>query len=244
LYTKAELDGMRTQYATEGFIQMAALTTAEDIAAIRSLIDPLFSGVDPPAEVNDPIKAAPALCTTLAYERCRIIARHLLGTPVGHIFDQAILKAPHRELASAHWHQDEIYNTAPMPQRAVNFWIPLEAATIENGCLWQSPGSHLGGVRPHHAVPGSADGAPLPRSPAQFAMDRVDAARAVPCQVAIGGGTAHHPLSAHYAGPNTTSRPRGAWVLHFGAYGRWRYKLHPRAIAAKLRALSGRQQPV
>ena len=32
------------------------------------------------------------------------------------------------------------------PEALVGFWIPLEDATVENGCLWFIPGSHKGGV--------------------------------------------------------------------------------------------------
>lgn len=32
------------------------------------------------------------------------------------------------------------------PPKLVGFWIPLEDATIENGCLWFSKGSHKSGV--------------------------------------------------------------------------------------------------
>lgn len=231
-----ELALMRDRYRADGFIQIESLTTADDIAVVRSLIDPLFSGGEAVTVVDDALRLAPALRQTRAYVRCRTIARHLLGVPVGPIFDQAVRKAPQGEVPS-YWHQDEIYNTAPIPQRAVNFWIPLEAANIENGCLWQLPGSHRGGLRPHHEVALAAGSRPASPPQVRLALDEVDDSRAVPCQAAPGAGTAHSPLSAHYAGPNTTARWRGAWVVHFGAYGRLRYKLHPRAIAAKLRLL-------
>ncbi|XP_041987309.1 phytanoyl-CoA dioxygenase domain-containing protein 1 [Aricia agestis] len=42
-------------------------------------------------------------------------------------------------------HQDATYlHTEPVPP--VGFWIALEDATIQNGCLWMSPGSHKSGV--------------------------------------------------------------------------------------------------
>ncbi|KAK7094392.1 phytanoyl-CoA dioxygenase domain-containing protein 1-like [Littorina saxatilis] len=42
-------------------------------------------------------------------------------------------------------HQDSsfLYTT---PQRLVGLWIALEDATLENGCLWFTPGSHKDGV--------------------------------------------------------------------------------------------------
>jgi hypothetical protein len=240
-FPKSELALMRDRYERDGFIQIDTLTTAADIAAIRSLVEPLFAefsarpGNSPQgrpgyAEINDALALAPGLRNTRAYARCRVIARSLLGVPVGDIFDHAIYKPPHYEIATL-WHQDEIYNKAPMPQRAVNFWIPLQAASIENGCLRFLPGSHRDGLRPHHSSSPNE---------AKLALDSVDEAHAVACQVGLGGATAHDPLTAHYAGPNCTNAPRTAWVLHFGAYGKWRYKAHPRAIIAKLRAIARR----
>lgn len=42
-------------------------------------------------------------------------------------------------------HQDSTYlQTSRVP--AVGFWIALEDATTENGCLWIVPGSHKSGV--------------------------------------------------------------------------------------------------
>ncbi|XP_049885363.1 phytanoyl-CoA dioxygenase domain-containing protein 1 isoform X2 [Pectinophora gossypiella] len=42
-------------------------------------------------------------------------------------------------------HQDATYlYTTPIPP--VGFWIALEDATVQNGCLWMAPGSHKSGV--------------------------------------------------------------------------------------------------
>lgn len=42
-------------------------------------------------------------------------------------------------------HQDATYlHTEPVP--AIGFWIALEDATLQNGCLWMARGSHKSGV--------------------------------------------------------------------------------------------------
>ena len=44
-------------------------------------------------------------------------------------------------------HQDSTFlHTTPRPT-CLGMWLALEDATLENGCLWGKPGSHLGGVR-------------------------------------------------------------------------------------------------
>jgi phytanoyl-CoA hydroxylase len=42
-------------------------------------------------------------------------------------------------------HQDAAYlHTDPV--QLVGFWVALDDATLENGCLWFAPGSHRSGV--------------------------------------------------------------------------------------------------
>lgn len=245
-FSKAELAAMRERYAADGFIRIDALGQAADIAAVRSLLDPLF---DVPEfagqlEIHEAVKRAPALTATRIYARCHAIARALLGVPTGYIFDHAIYKPPYHGHATP-WHQDEIYNQAPMLQRAVNFSIPLQAATVDNGCLWYWVGSHRAGVLAHRAADapigtlGSLADSTATRDPS-FALERVEESHTVASEFPLGGATAHHPLCAHSAGRNNTDEWRKVWVLHFGAYGKWRYKLHPRALAAKLHLIPRR----
>lgn len=42
-------------------------------------------------------------------------------------------------------HQDATY-LYTAPPKLIGFWIALDDATVENGCLWFSPGSHKSGV--------------------------------------------------------------------------------------------------
>jgi len=34
-------------------------------------------------------------------------------------------------------------------ERAVSAWMPLDEATVDNGCMWYVPGSHLQPMRQH-----------------------------------------------------------------------------------------------
>ena len=65
-------------------------------------------------------------------------------------------------------------------------------------------------------------------------------AQAVACPLHVGGLTIHTPLTVHYAGPNLTSEPRRAWIIHFGPYGRWG-KLRPRNLAERVLGRLGGQ---
>src|ERR1700733_15340419 len=245
-------DSPAKQFAENGFLSIQSLTTAGDIALIRSLLDPLFAkfdslgdravdiagprvaGVAPRSpEINEAVKIAPALRNTLAYSRCREIARELLGVPVGYVFDHAIYKPPHNNASTA-WHQDEAYSGQAIPLRSVHFWIPLQEATVENGCMWFIPGSNHGGVGPQHVAPRRTAGPNQTPAGATITTDDVDPTKAMACPLPVGSATVHHPLTLHYTGPNQTDDYRRVWILPFGAYGRARFLLHPKMIAARL----------
>src|ERR1700730_11952039 len=114
--------GSAETFNRDGFLALDALTTAEDIERIRSLLDPLYErfdslgeravdlagprepGVAPRSpEVNEAVILEPRLRETLTYRRCREVARKLLGVPVGYQFDHCIFKPPHNTTPTA-WH--------------------------------------------------------------------------------------------------------------------------------------------
>jgi hypothetical protein len=250
----ARTESPAQQFAKQGFLAIPSLTTPEDVAHIRSLLDPLFDRFDslgaravdiagprvPGAamrspEINEAVKLAPGLKSTRAYARCRQLAREILGVPVGYMFDHAIYKLP-RNNASTAWHQDEAYSARALPLRSVHFWIPLQEATLDNGCMWFIPGSNLGAVRTHHVAALRTTGTDYKPAGATIATNDVDPTTAVPCPLQVGSATAHHPLTLHYAGANQTDDYRRAWILHFGAYGRARFLLHPKMIASRISA--------
>jgi hypothetical protein len=233
-------------FSRDGFAVLDGLTTPADVARVRALLDPLFERFDSlgerafdlagprsageapkSPEVNEAAVLVPELRETLTFQHCRRVARQLLGVPVGYQFDHAIYKPPHNQTPTA-WHQDEAYNREPIPLRSIHFWIPLQPATVENGCMWFIPGSHRGGLLTHRIASRRGAGGTL-------AVDAPDADAAVACPLELGGATIHHPLTLHYTGANNSGDYRRAWILHFGAYGKVRRLFHPRSIAAKLR---------
>jgi Phytanoyl-CoA dioxygenase (PhyH) len=241
---------LAARFARDGFASIPTLTTAKDITRLRTLLDPLFArfdtlgeravdlagtrlpGVAPKSpEVNEAVILEPRLRETETYTTCRDIARHLLGVPVGYQFDHAIFKPPHNQTPTA-WHQDEAYNREPIPLRSIHFWIPLQPATVENGCMQFVPGSQLGPRFEHAVVGRRAVGGTL-------GAQNIDVSHAVACPLPVGGATIHHPLTLHYTGANQSDHHRRAWILHFGAYGKIRRHLHPKVISAKLFGLIG-----
>jgi hypothetical protein len=247
-----------SDFAQNGFLSVQSITTADDIALIRSLLDPLFERFDSlgeravdlagphqpggrlrSPEVNEAVILEPRLRQTRTYECCQALARTLLGVPVGYQFDHAIFKPPHNETPTP-WHQDEAYSCEPIPLRSVHFWIPLQPVTEQNGCMWFVPGSNLGSLLPHYVASRRSDGTAAPGAGGTLATEHVDVTKAVSCPLPVGGATVHHPLTLHYTGANQSDEHRKAWILHFGAYGWLRRRLHPKVLADRIRKATGR----
>jgi hypothetical protein len=248
---------LKARFDRDGYLTIPSVTSVADIVRIRSLLDPLFEkfetlgtravdiagpyrpGESPRSpEIGEPSALAPALLETQAFVRCRELARELLGVPVGHVYDHAIYKSPHNESATG-WHQDQVYAQGAIAPWSVHFWLPLQEATVANGCMWYVPGSHLGGLAAHRVATPRTAGSTTISAGATLTLEAVDAAQGVACPLPVGGVSVHHPLTYHYAGPNQTAEPRRAWILHFGAFGHWRSKWHPKALMAKVRRKLG-----
>lgn len=102
------------------------------------------------------------------------------------------------------------------------------------------PGSHRRGFIPHTEVSKRYAASSNRSLGSTLALANVDETEARPCPVTAGGVAIHHPLTFHCAGANLTNEYRRAWILQFGAYGKWRYRLHPTCIADRVkRALGG-----
>jgi hypothetical protein len=246
-------------FVRDGFLRLESLTTGQDIELIRSLLDPLFDRFDTlgdravdlagyrepgtPArspEVNEAVILEPRLRNTLTYERCQEVARTLLGVPVGYQFDHAIFKPPHNKTPTA-WHQDEAYSAGPIPLRSAHFWIPLQPATVQNGCMWFVPGSNRGPLLRHRIASKRFNSANVPIAGATLAAENVDDSNAMACPLPVGGATVHHPLTLHYTGANDSDGYRKVWILHFGAYGWLRRRLHPKVLIHRARSYLGRR---
>ena len=106
-------------------------------------------------------------------------------------------------------HQDATFlYTEPMT--VVGFWIALEDATLDNGCLWALPGGQRGPLRRRFVrlVGGGAGFEALDPTP----LPEPAALRALP--VSAGTLVLLHGLLPHYSGANRSPRRRLAYSLH------------------------------
>lgn len=210
-----------------GFMTLERLTTPEDLAVVVRLLDGLFDrfhelpgaldlgnvkhhdGKQAIPQINGVMQVEPRLTETLTFRNALQAARWLLGEEASVVFDHAIYKPPHNEKETP-WHQDMAYGRGPdHPSWNVAFWIPLQEATVQNGCMHFIPHSHLADLKPHH---------PAGHNPEMHTLetDEVDPGKAVPCPVPAGGATLHLPKTLHHTGPNRTDIHRKVWIINFG----------------------------
>jgi ectoine hydroxylase-related dioxygenase (phytanoyl-CoA dioxygenase family) len=211
-----------------GFLAIDAITTQDEIAFMRELYDRIFerragrevgdqfdlAGADeegkPAAlpQILGPSKYAPEFKTLQCRANALDLSRQLLGEAAEFQGEHAILK-PAFMGAPTPWHQDEAYWNPALEYHALSVWIPLQEATLENGCMQFIPGSHRLEVLPHHSIN---------RDPRIHGLevDSVDASPAVACPLPPGGATFHLSRTLHYTGPNGTANPRRAFIMGFG----------------------------
>jgi len=137
-----------------------------------------------------------------------------LGTFVGEVagveglriwHDQALVKEPYGNPTGFHL---DIQYWSFTSADAITIWIALDDATLENGCLYYVPGSHLA-KKFDYADIGKNLGAIFDVYP-----EWRDVA-AVPCPINAGGALLHNGLTIHGAGANMTPRRRRAMTCQY-----------------------------
>jgi phytanoyl-CoA hydroxylase len=105
------------------------------------------------------------------------------------------------------WHQDATY-LHTRPSTVTGFWIALDDADRDNGCLMALPGGHRGPLRQRFHRAGEAlvtdtlDATPWPGTPP------------VALEAPRGTLVVLHGLLPHASAPNRSGRPRHAYALH------------------------------
>lgn len=222
-------------FNTEGYLSVPALTTPEDVARIRDIYDRLFTqragrdkgdqfdlaGTDEDnkeavmPQILNPAGYAPELKETLLLTNVGILAKQLFGDAVSFGFAHAIYKPP-RISPETPWHQDASYWHADYDYKSVSIWVPLQEATLENGCMHFIPRSHVGmNILRHRSINNDPRIHGLELDPAELHHVK----NSVACPLPPGGCTIHGGYMLHYAGPNISDIPRRAIILNAGLPG-------------------------
>jgi len=103
-------------------------------------------------------------------------------------------------------HQDSTF-LYTKPDTVIGFWVALEDATIENGCLWVASGSHKGPLRKLFTRENDKmKMIILDETP----FEKTD----TPIEIVKGGLILLHGRLPHYSCENTSSKSRHAYTLH------------------------------
>jgi ectoine hydroxylase-related dioxygenase (phytanoyl-CoA dioxygenase family) len=213
-------------YHAEGYLVLDNLMPPSEIESLREIYDRLFEAqvgrasgeffdlggrdenLQPKiAQLMNPSKYASELKAAWQFKvNATAIARQLQGATSYFLQDLAICKPP-KSQAQTLWHQDAAYNDAKFDYENLNFWIPLQPVTLDNGCMQFIPGSHRQKeILKHHR--------PDPVVEAVECLE-VDLPRAVACPLPAGGATIHHARTLHFTGPNNSDQPRRAFILEY-----------------------------
>jgi len=130
------------------------------------------------------------------------LAIALIAPDIRLCWNQAVTKAP-RSGASFSWHQDSGYHHID-PLEYLTVWVPLENSTIENGTIYVIPGSQKWGLQGHIVDPDTGDKVGY-RGPEE----------GIPVEVKKGEAAVFSSMCLHRSGPNTTDKPRHAYVVQY-----------------------------
>jgi phytanoyl-CoA hydroxylase len=125
------------------------------------------------------------------------------GTRIWH--DQALIKRPWANQTS--WHLDTPFWSFS-DRRALSIWVALDDATLENGCLYFLPGSHLKTTFENPGIGKNMD--------AIFDFyPQLKSSRSVAVPMTAGSCSFHNGLTIHGAGANMTNGFRRAMTCAY-----------------------------
>ena len=150
-----------------------------------------------------PSKILPSLNQKSMHDIGLKLARFLLGEDIILDFDMLINKAPHTNKETP-WHQDAAYWIDMPDKRALSIWFSIDKATIDNGCMWYTPKSHLSPVREHS-------------QPTKGGALQCEGSEKESVSIPLNPGSCviHHGKTLHYSRGNSTNNNRRAFILNY-----------------------------
>jgi phytanoyl-CoA hydroxylase len=214
-------DAQARQYDQQGYFLLEGVFSAGELAAVAEAIDPMeregeeilrrrhggktfIARADAITFTIHLVKRSAVLKEFSQHPVFRDIAHDTLGPGARLYWDQAVYKKPGNP-EEFPWHQDNGY-TFTEPQQYLTCWVPLNDATLENGCPWVAPGLHRMGTLLHELTP---LGLECLKQPAEVV--------AVPAKA--GDVVVFSSLTPHRTGPNLTAETRKSYILQYAPDG-------------------------
>lgn len=108
-------------------------------------------------------------------------------------------------------HQDSTFLYTD-PMSVVGFWVALQDATTENGCLWAEPGGHLGPLRNRFVL--DPNGGTRFETLDETPFPEPGGPELVPIEAKKGTMVLLHGLLPHWSDVNRSDKSRHAFTLH------------------------------
>lgn len=105
------------------------------------------------------------------------------------------------------WHTDHTFLWTE-PRSVVGFWIGIDEATTENGCMWAIPGGHRIDVKSRFVRDGDTTSTEV-FDPEPYPIDQAVALETAPGTLVLLDGAL-----PHWSDANRSSKPRQAYTLH------------------------------
>ena len=148
-------------------------------------------------------QAHPLFTETIHSARVKSLAAQLIGEAVTNFSTMALVKPP---LIGSEkpWHQDNAYYKYAPLEKVCGFWLALDDASKENGCMHVLPGWHRrGGFKHVHT------------NDCQILPDRLRDAQAVAVELPAGGAMFFSSNLPHQTPPNRSPKRRRALQFHY-----------------------------
>lgn len=155
---------LKNSYQEKGFVVLSGIFAPHEISGLKKEIIAIcqgqrgtFKGLDAPPPppwsqeelqqnllcIHFPHKVSQVFLDFMKHPELGSILSTLIGPNVKSMQSMLFIKSAGKPGQA--WHQDEFY--IPTRDRSLlGAWIPLDQATVENGCLWVLPGSHQAGI--------------------------------------------------------------------------------------------------
>ena len=196
----------RQEFEQNGFVVVKQFFTPEEMTQLRAAIKEAQDKVEEKSRLDkggllfkhnlfqrsDPIRSF------ISQRKIVHFLRDIMGPDIWCRWDQTVDKAPGGD--EFPWHQDNGYNG--LSDGHFQFWIAMSEMTKDNGGLWVQKGSHKNGNLPHTLV-------------GNHLVCPGDEKDAVFVGAEAGDAALFSSFTLHRTAPNTTQKPRVAYVVEF-----------------------------
>ena len=218
-------------FHNSGFLSLPSLIERDDLEKLKAVYDQLLSGDLDTSGSRDSYLGdltrqlvGPEHCHPLFKENSALIAgkeivSQLFDWEPAFLYSQLLYKPPHHPHETP-WHQDAAYTQMPFapagsPIKSVTaqFWLALDDADEDNGCMHFHEPISKDQLLPHFVVSGADDNDARLLGIENSSL--IDTQKVTSCPLSAGEATVHQGGTLHYTPANTSSRPRRAYIFNF-----------------------------